>query len=203
MFNKLKYIVDNKMSSGLLWLSAITTFVLSKIIQIFWLDKSYVASKFPVPFYEGQTTFDAQVTKGHFQVLIDEGTLNIFWNTQFIDFAYLAMTFICTALFMLALYKMFNPNGGSFANKMKNFAWIMVFIMPFNAVMDALENLVSFVMLSNPSGFSDWLIYPYSTFAVLKFALYGVGYLWIILALVIALGIKGYSLATTPKLQHN
>ena len=70
----------------------------------------------------------------------------------------------------------------------------MVFVMPFNAIMDALENLVSFLMLTNPTGFADWLIYPYSSFAVAKFALYGVGYLWIVIALCIALVNKLYRL---------
>ena len=37
------------------------------------------------------------------------------------------------------------------------------------AAFDALENLVSFVMLADPQGFADGLALPYSTFAVAKF----------------------------------
>jgi len=51
--------------------------------------------------------------------------------------------------------------------------------------MDVLENLVSFVMLSNPTGFADWLVVPYSSFAVAKFAFYLIGYIWIVAALLI------------------
>lgn len=84
-----RWMIEEKMPLGALWGLAIVSFVISKWIQIGWLDKSYVASKFPVPFYQGQTTFDAAVTKAHYQVLMDEGTLGVFWQTQFIDFAYI------------------------------------------------------------------------------------------------------------------
>lgn len=190
MISKVKHYIDTKTSITTLWLSAIIAFIISKLIQIFWLDASYIASKFPVPFYVGQTTFDAQVTKAHYQVMIEEGTLGIFWKTQFIDFVYLTATYIFTFLIMAAIYKMFANGDSATPTKLQRFSWFMVLAMPLNAVMDAFENLVSFVMLSNPTGFADWLIYPYSSFAVAKFAFYSVGYLWIILALVIALVIK-------------
>lgn len=197
MFKNLKGFVDHKLSTVTLWLSAITTFILSKVIQIFWLDKSYIASKYPVPFYEGQTTFDAAITKSHYQVLIDEGTLGVFWQTQFIDFIYLMMTFIFTFLVMAAIYKMFSYGKLNESDKLQKFSWFMALTMPLNAVMDMFENLTSFIMLSNPLGFADWLIYPYSSFAVAKFAFYGIGYLWIILAILIAIILKIVSLFTS------
>jgi len=190
MFNQLKSIIDNKMSLYKLWLSAIATFILSKVIQIFWLDKSYIESKYPVPFFEGQTTFDAAITKSHYQVMLNEGTLDIFWQTQFIDFAYLLVTFVSTFLIMAAIYKMFSAGHSNTQKKLQTFAWFMALTMPLNAVMDMFENLISFIMLSNPLHFADWLIYPYSSFAVSKFAFYGIGYLWIILSLLIAITLK-------------
>lgn len=60
----------------------------------------------------------------------------------------------------------------------------MVLIMPLNCVMDIFENLTSFIMLANPTSFADWLIVPYSSFATVKFALYAVGYMWIIIAVI-------------------
>lgn len=172
-----KRIIEGRVSLGALWGLAIASFVISKWIQIEWLDKSYVASKFPVPFYKGQTTFDAAVTKAHYQVLVDEGTLSIFRQTQFIDFAYILATFLFTFLIMAAIYKNLHHSP-----KLQKFSWAMVLIMPLNCVMDIFENLISFIILMNPADFPDWLIIPYSSFATVKFALYGVGYIWIIIA---------------------
>ena len=42
-------------------------------------------------------------------------------------------------------------------------------------------------MLSGPTDFANWLIVPYSSFAVAKFAIYAIGYLWIVTALLIKL----------------
>ena len=63
----------------------------------------------------------------------------------------------------------------------------MVLLMPWNAGLDVLENLVSFVMLNDPTDFVDWLIVPYSSFAAAKFGIYAIGYLWIIAALLMKL----------------
>ncbi len=182
MLEKFKTNLDEKFSAPMLWALSIVSFVISKLIQTQWLDKSYAESRFPVPFYEGQTTFDALETKAHFQVLLDHETLDIFWRTQFIDFAYIIATFVFTVAVMAAIYKMLAFNAS-----LQRFAWLMLLLMPFNVIMDVLENLVSFVMLTNPTGFADWLIFPYSSFAVAKFAFYFIGYIWIVVALLIKL----------------
>ena len=53
------------------------------------------------------------------------------------------------------------------------------------ATFDALENGVSFIMLADPQGFADWLIYPYSSLAVAKFLCHAITYIWALLALLI------------------
>ena len=61
-------------------------------------------------------------------------------------------------------------------------SWMMsapVFIV---AVADMAENLVSFIMLLQPVSFLDLWVYPYSSFAVIKFALFALTYLWSALA---------------------
>jgi hypothetical protein len=182
MLGKVRSILDKGPSALVLWALSVVTFVISKVIQTQWLDKSYVESRFPVPFYEGQTTFDASETKAHFQVLLDQGTLDIFWRTQLIDFIYIFSTFVFTVIVMAAIYKML-----AFSTSLQKFSWLMLLLMPLNAIMDVLENLVSFVMLAEPTGFADWLIVPYSSFAVAKFAFYLTGYIWIAVAVLIKL----------------
>lgn len=176
----LRHIIDEHTRAGWLWAAALVSFIISKWIQLEWLDKSYVASKFPVPFYVGQTTFNAQETKSHYQFMLDQGTLGIYYQTQLIDFAFIAASFVFTLMVMAAIYKSFKKTSS-----LRKFAWWMLVIMPFAAVMDALENGVSFFMLANPTGFPDWLILPYSSFAALKFILFATGYLWIIIAIIL------------------
>ncbi len=182
MLARMRTFIDEELSLSLLWITSIVTFIVSKIIQIQLLDKSYSDSKFPVPFYEGQTTFDAIETKAHFQVLIENNTLDVFWRTQLIDFVYILATFLFTIFAIVSVYKML-----AFSIKLQRISWHMIFLMPLNAILDVFENLVSFIMLSNPTDFANWLIIPYSSFAVAKFTFYLIGYLWIIAALFIKL----------------
>ena len=110
------------------------------------------------------------------------------------------MTLIFTFLIMSAIYKMFAFTALTTNKKLQKFSWFMALTMPLNAVMDALENLTSFIMLSDPLGFADWLIYPYSTFAVTKFAFYSIGYIWILLAVILAMILKTIPLINTSKI---
>ena len=145
------------------------------------LNASYSESRFPVPYYVGQTTFDAAVTKSHYAQLIEMGTLDIFVRTQLIDFAYMITMFVTLLMF-----------GGAAARLLKwrfNTHWLtgialgVMWLTSLGPIFDALENAVSFVMLADPLGFPDWLIYPYSSFAVVKFALIGFGHVWAVLVL--------------------
>jgi hypothetical protein len=52
---------------------------------------------------------------------------------------------------------------------------------------DAVENLISFVMLADPDGFADVLVLPYSTAAVIKFVCIAVGMLALLAALLTGL----------------
>ena len=57
------------------------------------------------------------------------------------------------------------------------------------ACADALENVISFAMLANPTGFADWIALPYSAVASFKFAGMTAGMALLALALImIALG---------------
>jgi hypothetical protein len=62
---------------------------------------------------------------------------------------------------------------------------LICFIAPLAAVADLAENLVSFVMLLQPQDFADFLVYPYSSFAVIKFALFALTYLWAAVAILL------------------
>lgn len=128
------------------------------------LDASYAASNHPVDYATGQTAFDGPTIKGYYQTMIDAGTLDIYWQTQLIDFGFILGLFLM-GLFAGTLIARFAKAGG-WARRV---ALIAGGSIMFGALCDAIENLISFVMLSNPTDFADWIALPYSTFAVVKF----------------------------------
>lgn len=146
------------------------------------LDNSYADSKFPVPYYVGQTTFDGGQLKEYYSFMQNADTLNIYWQTQFIDFAFIGMVIITGLLFPSFVARLHQPD--SFLQKA---TFALALIMPFGGIMDSLENLVSFVMLAQPATFANWLAIPYSSFAMIKFAAIGTAQIGTALSLIIAL----------------
>ncbi|HEX7763378.1 MAG TPA: hypothetical protein VF433_07190 [Cellvibrio sp.] len=162
------------------WCIAIVLVVIRQLTQV-WLDGLYVDSQFPVPFYIGQTTFNAEELKGYYAVLISKGTLeNYFW-VQMADYLFMVTVFVSFFSLMTAVYRSL-PN----VKWLKDLAWMMVLIAPTAALFDAMENLFSFFFIADPQGFADWLVYPYSSFAVIKFAIFILAYLWTIAGLLIS-----------------
>lgn len=164
------------------WCLAIPLLLIRQLTQN-WLDNLYTLSQFPVPFFIGQTTFNATELKSYYAVLFELGTFERYLWVQIADYVFMLTVFLSFFALMAAIYRSLPRQ-----NELQVFARIMLVIAPLAAVFDALENAVSFVMLANPSGFADWLVYPYSSFAVIKFAIFGFSYLWTLVALVIIAG---------------
>lgn|GEM_PF-1178261 len=163
------------------WLVAITGLVTARLVQMFWLDPAYLASHYPVPFYVGQTTFNATELKGYYQVMLDKGTLPQYWLTQCIDFVFIACTYWAFFALTQSIFhsiKRLQPG----ALRWQAVAKFCCYCAPLAAVADMAENLVSFIMLLQPVSFLDMWVYPYSSFAVIKFALFALTYLWSALA---------------------
>ena len=164
------------------WLSGIIAFVIQQL-TMGWLNTLYAATKYPVSFFEGQTTFNGELIKSHYAALQQEGTFGDFIQVQLYDYLYMVTVFVAFALVCIAIYR-------SLPNKpwLKSLAKWMLIITPLAAIFDALENAVSFVMLANPSDFANWLAYPYSAFAVIKFTLFTLFLVWALVGSVICLG---------------
>jgi hypothetical protein len=145
------------------------------------LDALYAASGHPVDYATGQTTFDAQRVKGFYDVMDQAGTLGIYVQTQIFDYVFMLTLAAFGA--MLGTFVARAGRQGSWARRIGLTAAIAAL---FGAVMDALENGVSFVMLADPAGFADWLVLPYSGFAAIKFALIGLALLCVAACLIIA-----------------
>ena len=164
------------------WCLAIPLLIIRQLTQN-WLDNLYTLSQFPVPFFVGQTTFDAAELKGYYAVLSELGTFERYVWVQIADYAFMVTVFISFFALMAAVYRSLPQQP-----RLQAFARAMLVIAPLAAVFDALENGISFVMLADPAGFADWLVYPYSSLAVIKFAIFGFSYLWALVALAIIAG---------------
>lgn len=158
------------------------------LVSIFWfqwakgkLDASYAASRHPVDYMTGQTSFSGETIKEYYASMTDTGTLDIYVTTQLIDFGFILGflgigLFVCTLIARLSRADSFGRNTGMLAG------------LPFvlGGISDMIENGWSFVMLTNPSTFANWLAIPYSTFAVVKFGLITLGLGLTLICLVLA-----------------
>lgn len=162
------------------WCIAVVLVVIRQLTQV-WLDGLYLDSQFPAPFYIGQTTFNAEELKGYYAVLISKGTLDDYFWVQMADYLFMVTVFVSFFALMTAVYRSLPA-----AKWLKDLAWVMLLIAPTAALFDAAENLVSFFFIADPKGFANWLVYPYSSFAVIKFAIFILTYLWAMVGLLIS-----------------
>ena len=200
----IRYGLYNQYALWRWWLLAITGLVIARLVQMFWLDPAYAQSQYPVPFFVGQTTFNAAELKGYYQVMLDKGTLPLYWLTQCIDFVFIACTYWAFFALTQSIYhsiKRVLPK----ALHLQAVAKACCFIAPLAAIADAAENLVSFIMLLQPVTFLDFWVYPYSSLAVIKFAIFALTYIWAaisILALVVILALRGIQQMVTKPIPN-
>lgn len=186
MFKHYRQTVETYFSTWQWWVIVVVTVIISQL-TMHWLNGLYAQTLYPVSFMEGQTTFNAEVLKGYWAVMIEKGTLGKYVQVQIIDYLFMATVFISFAAACIAVYRSLPT-----INWLKNMAWLAVLVAPHTATLDAIENAISFVMLVNPQSFADWLVYPYSSFAVAKFILFSLTFLWVSLGIVVALVYRLY-----------
>jgi hypothetical protein len=145
------------------------------------LDESYAASKYPVDYATGQLAFSAEKLEGYYAVMSEAGTLGTYWKTQFIDFGFIASV-IALSLFLGTLVARIGK-AGSWGRRVGGLAALSGIA---GASFDALENLVSFVMLAKPDAISQAVAMAYSSAAAAKF-----GLLTLAMALVIVTVVLG------------
>lgn len=135
------------------------------------LTASYIESKFPVPYYVAQLSFSPEKLKAWYSALHEQGTFDIYVLTQHIDSLFILSTLLlhCFALVLISRLFAFNSKG----RKIMVTCALISCIAPIS---DQLENLVSYIMLANPTGFVDGLAYIYSSFAATKFVFFVFAY---------------------------
>ena len=154
------------------------------------LDTAYAASRFPVPYWQAQLSFDHLKLKGWYEFLIQQQTLDLYVHTQLIDFIFIASVLILHAAALLALSRAMP----SHSNARQALVWAAL-ISAIAPLADAVENGISFIMVANPTGFEPLLAIAYSSVAAIKFGMFTFAYLAAAGGVVAAL----YYLATRAK----
>lgn len=174
----MKTIVSRYRNSNLLWQAAasVISFMLYGMSSSM-LEASYAASKFPVPYYVGQTSFDAVKVKSWYQAMLNAGTMDIYLRTQLIDFAFIASV-IAGGFFIWTLIA--NLHFNSF---FKSWGYRAAFLLPLAGLFDVFENIVSFFMIANPINFPNGVVILYSAFAVIKFSFWFLALTWLMISL--------------------
>jgi len=128
---------------------------------------------YPVHLIEGQLRFDELLLKQDFSVLLKNGTLGDYKIIQYLDISIM----ISTAIFfgMLTLF-IFRKNKVKY---LQLFGITLSLLFPLSGLLDLIENIWLLIMLDKPTDFSSWLAFVYSSFALLKLIVFGVGLLGI------------------------
>lgn len=144
------------------------------------LTRLYVASGHPVDYATGQTSFSGPQVKEWYAAMKAGGTLDTYWATQLFDFVFIAAVFAVGAIGATFIARINRSARGRLIALGSAAAFCV------GATFDAVENLLSFVMLAQSATFADWLAIPYSTMAVIKFVCIAIGLVTLVASLLTA-----------------
>jgi len=146
------------------------------------LNASYEASKFPVPYFEAQLSFSAEKIKDWYSYLIEQNTLGVYIKTQHIDFVFIVSVLLLHFFVLLLISRLYPPN-----HRGRRALVLCALLSTVAPIADAIENLISYVMLLAPTRFPDGLALVYSSFAALKFAMFTFAYISATIGLILGL----------------
>jgi hypothetical protein len=159
-------------------------FVAQRVSQTV-LNTFYDRSGYPVPYFEGQLSFSASKLMGWYGTMQRNDTLDVYWQTQFVDFAFIAA---CAAFFTALLLTVARAIPAT--HPARKVAVALVPLGAAAALCDVVENLISFVMLADPTSIGEPVAWIYSGAAALKFAGFIGTYVWTVIGLVLAVTIR-------------
>lgn len=154
------------------------------------LNAAYAASGFPVAYWKAQLSFDHEKLKGWYGLLQSNQTLDLYVHTQLIDFSFIASVLILHTAALLALSRALPA-----PSKVRHALVWAALLSTIAPLADAIENGISFMMLSNPTGFEPFLATAYSSVAAVKFGMFAFAYAAAVIGLLAAL----YDLATRAR----
>ena len=131
------------------------------------------------PFPAFWFTFSGPELKSHYAILLDQGTMDTFIRTQYLDYGLMISTGLF--FFMMAVVVARPHQVNSF---WRRFGFITALILVASSLMDVMENAILLIMLSNPLEFPDGLAIVYSSFATAKVSLVSIGFACWVLTLI-------------------
>lgn len=131
-------------------------------VGLTWATVLYVRSGFPPALIAGQLAFDPAAYRTWYEVLIQKGTLSIYVRTQFVDYLFIA-GLLATLYFGHLMIAKAQP-----VPRWRRLALVLAVLGPSIAASDAVENVVTLAMLSNPTDFAPWLGYLVSSISLVK-----------------------------------
>lgn len=135
------------------------------------LNAAYAASGFPVPYWQAQLSFDHLKLKGWYAALVEQGNLELYLHAQYVDFLFIASVLLLHAAVLIVVARL-HP----VASRSRQLMLWAALLSAGAPLFDALENLVSFVMLADPVAFQPALALVYSSLALGKFAMFTFAY---------------------------
>ncbi len=172
-----------KLSLPVLLIATGASAILQTIAQAV-LNTFYDRSGYPVPYYVGQTSFDAAKLEGWYASMEAAGTLDVYRQTQLVDFAFIAATALLHVSLLVLVARLL-PEG-----PWRRAGLVAVVIGLLAPAFDVLENLMSFIALAEPTQVAPAVAVVYSSFASLKFLCFFAVYLWVPVGLVAALALR-------------
>ena len=172
--------------------SLLASFLLGAI-GLTWATVLYVRSGFPPALIEGQLAFSPDAYRAWYAVLIEKGTLPLYVRTQFVD--YLFIIGLLSALFFVHLM----IAKGQPDRRWRKLALTLAILGPLIAASDAIENMVTLTMLSNPTGFAPWLAYLVSTISAVKWSWALIGCTLIVVQIIALVWVRRSRSAIGPK----
>ena len=169
-----------------LWMHVTATLASFAVFQgtRIFLDKLYAASQHPVDFATGQLAFDGAMTLGYYDAMRESGTFGMYVQTQMFDFAFIASVIAFGICFGTLLARM--GQVGSLVRKLGLSASAFAVV---GGLLDALENLMSFVLMQFETAIPQVLAFIYSSFAALKFVSLTMAMALAVCALISGLGV--------------
>ena len=158
--------LTNRAFNAPLWMHAIATLASFGAFQgtRIFLDKLYAASQHPVDFATGQLGFDGAKTLGYYDAMREGGTFGIYVQTKLFDFAFIASVIVFGICFGTLLARM-----GQARSLTRKLGLAAAGFAVAGGLLDASENLMSFILMQFDTVIPQVLAYIYSSFAALKF----------------------------------
>ena len=131
---------------------------------------AFEQARFPGSLFTAQLAFDADLIRTQYATLIANGTMSTYITAQILDYLFIIGLGAFGYFLHVAIARAHSE--GSTWHKVARVAGLLVVT---SASFDAIENIASFMMLADPTGFAPWLAPLYSSLATAKWSIAAIG----------------------------